>query len=129
MNFCKNCDNLLEVIIQAEDDETKSYLTFKCKCCDILYNKEQSKELISDNCVYTLNFNTDNIKIKSMINKYTHEDVTLPRVNNIKCPNKACPSENPEIVYIKYNEEEMKYMYICCDCQKNELEPSCWHLD
>ena len=38
-------------------------------------------------------------------------------------------SENPEIVYIKYDDEEMKYIYICCDCHKNGIEPSCWHLD
>ena len=129
MNFCNSCDNLLEIVIQSDEDGSKSYLTFNCNCCNLVYSKEQSKELIKDNCIYSLNFNTDNIKLKSIINKYTHEDITLPRVRNIKCPNKQCPVEEPEIVYLKYNEAEMKYICICCDCRQANIEPSSWHLD
>jgi hypothetical protein len=129
MNFCENCDNLLEIIIQPGEGSEKSFLTFNCKCCDTTYSREQSKDLIKDNCIYNLNFNTDNIKIKTMVNKYTHEDITLPRVKNIKCPNSNCSSEDPEIIYIKYDNDAMKYIYVCCDCQKNGIEPSSWHLD
>lgn len=129
MNFCENCDNLLEITINNEETNDKSFLTFYCKCCDYTYNKEQSKDLIKDNCIYSLNFNNDAIKLSSVINKYTHEDITLPRVNNVKCPNANCPSDNPEIIYIKYDNDTMKYIYLCCDCQKNGIEPSSWHLD
>lgn len=128
MNFCKNCDNLLEITVETPEHE-KSFLTFKCNACNLTYSKDESKELISDNCIYNLNFNNSQIKIDSMINKYIHEDITLPRVDNVKCPNANCPSESPEIIYIKYDSEEMKYLYVCCDCQKNNIQPASWYLD
>lgn len=129
MNFCKNCGNLLEIIIEKDDTTNSSFLTYNCKYCNLTYSKEESKQLIKDNCIYNLDFNIDNIKINTMINDYTHEDITLPRVNNIKCPNANCPVDNPEVVYMKYDNNEMKYIYICCDCKKNGIEPSSWHLD
>ena len=130
MNFCKDCDNLLEIVIETPEDQAqKSFLTFKCNCCNLVFSKEDSKSLLTDNCIYKLNFNTENIKIDSMINEYVHEDITLPRVKNIKCPNANCPADQAEILYIKYDNEAMKYLYVCCDCQKNNIQPSSWYLD
>ena len=57
-----------------------------------------------------------------MINKYTKLDQTLPRVYNIPCPNKQCKTnekdyKNPaEIIYMRYDDANMKYTYICTTC-------------
>jgi DNA-directed RNA polymerase subunit M/transcription elongation factor TFIIS len=55
-----------------------------------------------------------------IINKYTKLDPTLPRVNNILCPNASCKTntENApkEIIYIRYDDTNMKYVYLCSTC-------------
>jgi hypothetical protein len=45
-------------------------------------------------------------------------DPSLPHVNNIACPN--CKGNNTEkqndVIYIKYDAENKKYLYFCCKC-------------
>ena len=79
------------------------------------------------------------------INEYTKLDPTLPRTSSIPCPNMKCVCNKDnkkdddnddhekdedekdekkkgggkveaEVVYIRYNHEEMKYLYLCCHC-------------
>jgi hypothetical protein len=55
-----------------------------------------------------------------IINKYTKLDPTLPRVNNILCPNANCKTNTEdapkEIIYIRYDDTNMKYVYLCSTC-------------
>jgi DNA-directed RNA polymerase subunit M/transcription elongation factor TFIIS len=55
-----------------------------------------------------------------IINKYTKLDPTLPRITNILCPNSDCPTntkdEPREIIYIRYDDQNMKYVYLCSTC-------------
>jgi DNA-directed RNA polymerase subunit M/transcription elongation factor TFIIS len=55
-----------------------------------------------------------------IINKYTKLDPTLPRVNKILCPNVDCKTntddEPREIIYIRYDDVNMKYVYLCSTC-------------
>jgi DNA-directed RNA polymerase subunit M/transcription elongation factor TFIIS len=78
-------------------------------------------------------FNTDNVTILNtnikksedsfthIINKYTKLDPTLPRTDKVLCPNKDCETNSDkvmkrEIIYIRYNDIEMKYVYLCSTC-------------
>ena len=57
-------------------------------------------------------------------NKHLKEDITLPTIKdnpNIKCPNVDCDSHKQKtsnILYLKYDKQNMKYMYLCKDCQQ-----------
>ena len=55
-----------------------------------------------------------------MINKDLCHDPTLPKVNNILCPNDDCPTNKDgtpkEVVYLKYDKDNLKYLYMCCVC-------------
>ena len=55
-----------------------------------------------------------------IINKYTKLDPTLPRVSNILCPNADCLTNKEdvprEIIYIRYDDKNMKYVYLCSSC-------------
>ena len=56
------------------------------------------------------------------INKYTKYDPTLPCINTIKCPNQKCSSnqtDDPaerEVIFVRYDDVNMKYVYLCCKC-------------
>lgn len=125
MNFCKNCDNVLNLkveTVQYDGDVTKDELFHFCKNCN--FKKKYTQN--DNSCLFKINYNLDNIKKKAFINPYIYDDITLPRATGIKCPNVGCTKSNPEIVYINYDSSNMKYIYICLDCYKDKREPHIW---
>lgn len=130
MNFCKNCDNMLYMKIvetpldplvenedQDSDQETQSKVQNKimyyCRCCNNQYPDLHKK----DSCIFKINYNNESIKKQSFINKYIYDDITLPIAENMKCINADCPGKSkPNIKYIQYDKDNMKYIYICMNC-------------
>ena len=60
---------------------------------------------------------------KNIINKYTKLDPTIPRINTVVCPNVECSSNTDdsvekEILYIRYDDTNMKFIYLCANCDK-----------
>lgn len=121
MEFCPVCQNMYFI---KSDKNDKSHLIYWCKNC----TKEEKKELKGNNCIYSSKYSSNQtITFSDFINKYTHLDKTLPRVNNIPCPNEDCISHTnkdlKEVIYIKYDATNMKYLYLCCKCK------TCWIND
>ena len=130
MHFCIKCDNMLYIRLLSEDSNT---LIYYCRNCG------HSDQPIDKNNICVLN--TD-IVIKENaylhdINEYTKLDPTLPRTTNIRCPNQSCPSNvaeldeagiepidpsisksKNEVIYLRYDDKNMKYIYICTLCDK-----------
>ena len=108
--LCNNCDNFMFTYI---NEDKKLY-----NCC-----KRCGNTKLSDmKCVYK---SSDKIDISKILNEYTHilEDPTLPTIRNknIKCPNSECVSivenyKESDIIYIKYDKDNMKYIYSCNYC-------------
>lgn len=116
MEFCNKCDNMYYIKIESEDNNKLIYYCRKCGNEDKNINTTKSiiKEIINEN-------GTNNIN--SFVNKYTKYDNTLPRINYIKCPNSVClsnkesfDSDTKEIIYIRYDNINMKYLYLCSHC-------------
>ena len=134
MKFCQSCDNLLYLKISDPGEEgsgdegsagivsgNKCELKYHCRMCNEVYASDEA-----DSCVFNINFNLDNIKKNSFINDYIYDDITLPRAEGIKCPNESCPDTKPEIVYIQYDKENMKFIYVCLSCHREKIEPHIW---
>ncbi len=112
MKFCSLCDDMMYVAITPEKD-----LLYYCKNCD---NKIVQKKEEGSVCVIDDNKIDDVTKYSQYMNKYIKYDATLPRVNNIQCVNEKCtktPSHDNEVIYIKYDFVNMKYLYFCCHCE------------
>ena len=117
MHFCKKCENMY--YIRLEDSDSSKLIYYCRKCGD-------ENDLISEDnmCVSFTNLKREENKYYHIVNKYTKLDPTLPRINNIECPNEECTSraENPnersknEIIYMRYDNEDIKYVYICVNC-------------
>jgi DNA-directed RNA polymerase subunit M/transcription elongation factor TFIIS len=128
MNFCDDCDDMLYIKIKSNknkkaDDNDEDKLIYLCRTC----NREYIQDEKTTNCVYHVNYNHDNIKKESLLNEYTFYDPTLPKATGIKCPNKDCPvKKNPNIIYLNYDNKEMKYLYICLDCKNAKITPYVW---
>ena len=119
MHFCKNCKNMHYIKIEDENcDEIKYY----CRNCGLI----DDETTILDKCILKEHITKHSTTINTTINKYTKFDMTLPRINYIKCPNEQCTSNNHEfdtnnreIIYLRYNNTDMQYMYLCSHCDFN----------
>lgn len=50
------------------------------------------------------------------LTEFTKQDPTLPRTNKIKCPNEECSSHEQEVLYLRYDDTNMRYIYMCTLC-------------
>jgi DNA-directed RNA polymerase subunit RPC12/RpoP len=95
-----------------------NYLVYYCRNCG------HRDETISNEgiCVLDTKLKKEEQKFNHIVNKYTKFDPTLPRIYNIHCPNSECKTnesqqKNPaEVIYMRYDDDNLKYLYICSTC-------------
>jgi len=112
--FCSNCNNVCVPKVLGDN------LKYVCENCNNIENIEHEDQLT----VSTLYVNQTNAKdyLKYEINEYTKLDPTLPRSSIIPCPNKECSTNKKtggtfrETVKVRYNHEDLKYLFICAIC-------------
>jgi len=113
MHFCSNCQNMYYIRINADDPNK---LVYYCRHC----GNEDKLLAVENVCVSKTQIKKTEQGFNHIINKYTKLDPTLPRISNILCPNPDCNTnkkDNPrEIIYIRYDDINMKYVYLCSDC-------------
>jgi DNA-directed RNA polymerase subunit M/transcription elongation factor TFIIS len=105
----------------AISDDNENKLSYYCRVCG---NKENNYS--EETCVLSTTHTNGEQIYNYTINEYTKNDPTLPRIYNMKCPNSNCKTnetangekknKNAEIVYTRYDDNNLKYTYICVDC-------------
>ena len=113
MHFCSNCNNMYYIRINSENTNK---LVYYCRNCG-----NEDNLLTTDNvCVSKTNLKKSDQSFNHIINKFTKYDPTLPRITKILCPNPDCPTNTKdvarEIIYIRYDDTNMKYVYLCSTC-------------
>ena len=113
MHFCSNCSNMYYIRINSDDPNK---LVYYCRHCG-----NEDKLLSVDNlCVSKTQIQKTEQSFNHIINRYTKLDPTLPRINTILCPNPDCETntknKDREIIYIRYDDTNMKYVYLCSTC-------------
>ena len=118
MHFCSKCQNMYYIRLAGEGSNK---LIYYCRNCG-----HEDEDLGSENIIVSKTaIKRENQKYLNVINEYTKMDPTLPRVTNIKCPNENCEEDaaNKEIIYLRYDDTNMRYVYICSACD------NVWTLD
>jgi len=114
IKFCDSCDNFMNFCIDKDSNPI-----YKCSRCNNLAEYDYKNDL--KGIVFNKN---DELKKILNNNKYLTMDPTLPRISNsnIKCTNPECISikdkKETDISYIKYDDENIYFMYICNYCQQ-----------
>jgi len=109
MRFCEVCDNLLYVKVAA------GALVDQCNYCGCSYSVESSTAPVLET-----DYRDDRAKYHHLLTELLHEDPTLPRVDNVPCPNEACsrPSRaKGNVLYVKYDPVNVRFLYSCCYCK------------
>ena len=114
MHFCSKCQNMYYISIDPNDPNK---LVYYCRNCG---NQDETIS-VSNVTVSKVQLKKSEQEFSHIINKYTKLDPTLPRINTILCPNAACETNTKdlarEIIYIRYDDVNMKYVYLCYDCE------------
>ena len=124
MHFCPKCGNMYYLKLLNEDKDKLSYYCRNCGHEDISLVSNLNNLYVSKTEV------KKKMNYKNVINKYTKLDPTLPRIYNIDCPNSDCESnkktnsdgeskeksKEKEILYIRYDDKNMKFVYLCANC-------------
>jgi DNA-directed RNA polymerase subunit M/transcription elongation factor TFIIS len=109
LKFCPTCNNYLYL------NTDPNRLTRLCRNCG--YQEEEEKGGL---IVETLVQERSSEGYKILLNEFTRQDPTLPHVKSIKCPKQTCPSNGGgaerDVIYIKYDTVNLKYIYICNAC-------------
>ena len=110
MHFCHNCQNMYYLRI---DSENPNKLIYYCRNCG-------NEDTLTDVCISHTQIKKSEQSFAHIINKYTKLDPTLPRVSKILCPSADCGTNTAdvprEIIYIRYDDVNMKYVYLCSTC-------------
>ena len=113
MHFCSNCNNMYYIRINSDNPNK---LVYYCRNCG-----DENQSLSVDNVTVSKTIiKKSEQSFNYIINKFTKLDPTLPRINTILCPNQDCATNTKEkereIIYIRYDDVNMKYVYLCCEC-------------
>ena len=116
MHFCTNCSNMYYIRLSEEDPNS---IVYYCRNCG-----HENKNISLDSVTISkTSFKHNKQKYNSIINKYTKMDPTLPRINTMKCPNQSCNSNEAEkekereIIYLRYDDVNMNFVYMCSTCE------------
>jgi len=115
MRFCTNCENMFYM----KSGEDGNSLIYYCRNCGTENTDVDPEDLKISS---TSSQNIINVSSEHLINKYTKHDTTLPRTNKINCPNSECTHKATDdaaahnVLFIKYDTDNMKYVYMCCTC-------------
>jgi DNA-directed RNA polymerase subunit M/transcription elongation factor TFIIS len=105
--------------LKISEENVDNIMYFCRKCGDNDTNIINNKESF---CISKTHIKKTTEIYKNVINEFTKLDPTLPRIKNISCPNDNCVTngsevvEKPEIIYIRYDNNNMKYIYLCSEC-------------
>lgn len=109
MKFCEVCDNLLYVkLADGNVIHQCNYCGWSCPAGD------------SDGPICETDYRDDRAKYHHLLTPLIHEDPTLPRVENVPCPNKDCTRparKKGSVLYIKYDPVNLRFLYSCSYCK------------
>jgi DNA-directed RNA polymerase subunit M/transcription elongation factor TFIIS len=117
MHFCDKCENMFYIKL---DEDSENSLVYYCKNCG-----NEDRLLTKDSiCVSSINYRESAQNFNHIINEYTKMDPTLPKVQNVMCPNSECicnadkveEREEVNIIYIRYDDTNKKFVYMCTHC-------------
>lgn len=115
------------------DSPTSNTLVYYCRVCE--YKDTEDLDYVNvGHSVLCTQFKKGEQRFNHIINRYTKLDPTLPRIYNMKCPRLECKTNEQttsskeetsekdpkvtetEIIYMRYDDDKMKYLYICAEC-------------
>tara|TARA_B110000483_G_scaffold110551_1_gene134586 strand:+ start:306 stop:692 length:387 start_codon:yes stop_codon:yes gene_type:complete len=109
-----------ENVDEADASTSSAKLEYACPHCGEVKTID-STNVDETHMVYSKDYDQAMVETEGdLINEYTKYDPTLPTIRIIPCPNELCISNathiERDILYIRYNHKDLKYVYMCRHC-------------
>jgi acetyl-CoA carboxylase beta subunit len=111
VHFCPFCENNLYTRMMENN-----IFEWHCRNCNHTENIDKEDDIV---VFLDENYNNDEVLYSLFKNPHLKHDNALPSKHNIICKNKQCTKKEDErnnIIYIKYDVPNMKFMYMCKYC-------------
>lgn len=106
MEFCGKCDNMIYVSLENSGE---GYCLKKlCRNCNCT-----TPSLHCSEPIISTELRDDFVNFKQHSHVDIKHDPAMPRLTSIACPQGCSPND---VMYIKFDQINMKYMYFCCTC-------------
>ncbi len=109
MSWCPKCENYLFV------DSKGTELRRLCRTCGYTTTDKNDGPVME-----TIVQERSSEGYKILLNEFTRQDPTLPHVKTLPCPNETCVTNREpakrDVIIIKYDNQNMKFIYICDVC-------------
>jgi DNA-directed RNA polymerase subunit M/transcription elongation factor TFIIS len=115
LRFCPKCQYYLSL-------NAEGAVRLKCQNCGFseAFEPKTAEEALLLETQFRSGSSAGGASSGITINAYTLMDPTLPHVTTIPCPNSACASATDsarrDVIYIKYDAVNLKFLYICNVC-------------
>lgn len=127
--FCEKCDNMMYISLRQQANQatdasssssTSMELTYSCKHCGFVTTGDSQASASGGVVVMSTDYEDDQASFRQYATPYLKFDTTLPRSSDIECVlGEKCTrpkDERPEVIYVKYDAERLKYIYHCVHC-------------
>lgn len=104
--------------IKRNEEGGAPQVTCVCKSCG------SSSEMGKEQCataMFTSDYGDNQMAYKHYMTPHIRHDPTLPHAKDIDCINPNCtkkPNEIRDVIYIKYDRDNLKYLYNCMYCKE-----------
>ena len=95
-------------------------MVWNCVYCMKPDDVANSTETNSSIMVSSVDYKNEKAKYQHLMTPCVHQDPTIPHVSNIPCPSADCTrkaSDPHDVIFIKYDLENLKYLYSCSHCK------------
>lgn len=123
--FCEKCDNMMYISLRPDTTGLRQ-LTYSCKHCGFVTTGASGSGASGTSggtggiVVMSTDYEDDQASFRQYATPYLKFDPTLPRSSDIECiQGTKCTrpkDERPEVIYVKYDANKLKYIYHCVHC-------------
>lgn len=115
--MCPKCDYYMPLVsVTVTKDEVEKKV-FQRQCRNCAHAQEETPGLVMKMMIQEKASEAFEI----VLNEFTTDDPRLPHVETLPCPNKDCATNTSgakkDVIYMKYDAENMKFLYICTVCK------------
>lgn len=115
LDFCPVCDNML--YMRGSD---RGEVTLACSYCDTREPLKLEPSRPRSLMVTETNYQDERAKYMHLVTVLLHQDPTLPRTAELRCPNAECVRREgapASVLFYKYDKRNLKYLYSCAHCR------------
>ena len=116
-HMCPKCDYYMPLVSVTVTEKEEEKQVFQRQCRNCGHAQAEAAGLVMKMMIQE----KASEAFQLILNEFTTDDPRLPHVETLPCPNESCQTNTAgakkDVIYMKYDAENMKFLYICTVCK------------